>query len=138
MSSFYCEKCNALCSDTRNGYVTGCEHHPPNADSRSEVVIAMQPVRLQRKRTKGFRLVSPNGLPVVCVTRPSKWGNQFGREGSRAAAVQKFKEFLSRNPHVVAEIQRELNGKNVACYCPLSEPCHGDVYLSVAAGRGIY
>ena len=40
MSSFYCEKCNALCSDTPTGYVTGCEHHPPNADSRSENVIA--------------------------------------------------------------------------------------------------
>ena len=35
------------------------------------------PVRLQRCRAKGARLVSPNGLPVVCVTRGTKWGNPF-------------------------------------------------------------
>lgn len=33
------------------------------------------PVRLQLSRAKGSRLVSPNGLPVVSVARPGKWGN---------------------------------------------------------------
>lgn len=28
MSSFYCEHCGALCSDTERGYVTGCKHYP--------------------------------------------------------------------------------------------------------------
>lgn len=36
-----------------------------------------KPVRLQRRRVKGFKLESPNGLPIVCVTRPGKWGNPF-------------------------------------------------------------
>lgn len=38
------------------------------------------PIRIQRKRTKGFRLqgASPNGLPVVYVGRLSMWGNPFG------------------------------------------------------------
>ena len=30
MSSFYCDKCGALCSDTDRGYVTGCKHYPPD------------------------------------------------------------------------------------------------------------
>lgn len=41
----------------------------------------MKPVRIQRKRTKGFNLqkVSKdiNGLPCVSCTRPGKWGNPF-------------------------------------------------------------
>ena len=28
MSSFYCEHCHALISDSPSGYVTGCEHYP--------------------------------------------------------------------------------------------------------------
>ena len=28
MSSFYCDKCGALCSDTERGYVSGCKHYP--------------------------------------------------------------------------------------------------------------
>lgn len=38
-----------------------------------------QPIRIQRKRTKGFNLQaqSPDGRPVVSVCRPGKWGNPF-------------------------------------------------------------
>lgn len=28
MSSFNCETCHAMCTDTECGYVTGCEHYP--------------------------------------------------------------------------------------------------------------
>ena len=28
MSSFHCEKCGAVITDTSDGYITGCEHHP--------------------------------------------------------------------------------------------------------------
>ncbi len=28
MSSFNCEHCHAMCTDTECGYVTGCEHYP--------------------------------------------------------------------------------------------------------------
>ena len=30
MSSFNCEHCNAQCVDTEFGYITGCQHHPPD------------------------------------------------------------------------------------------------------------
>lgn len=37
------------------------------------------PIRIQRKRTKGFSLQaqSPDGRQVISVTRPGKWGNPF-------------------------------------------------------------
>ena len=31
MSSFNCDKCQAMCTDTECGYVTGCEHYPVNS-----------------------------------------------------------------------------------------------------------
>ena len=40
-----------------------------------------KPVRIQLRRTKGFRLQevsrATNGLPAVNVARPSRWGNPF-------------------------------------------------------------
>lgn len=31
MSSFQCEKCGAVCTDSPKGYTTGCEHYPASA-----------------------------------------------------------------------------------------------------------
>jgi hypothetical protein len=102
------------------------------------------PVRLQRSRAKGSRLVSPNALPVVCVSRPSKWGNPFSFEASsaaekrrlRAASVERFEHELRHGGRHLAfgveDVRRDLQGKNLACWCPLDEPCHADVLLAVA------
>jgi hypothetical protein len=30
------------------------------------------------------------------------------------------------------EIRRELRGKDLACWCPLDQPCHADVLLEIA------
>jgi hypothetical protein len=32
----------------------------------------------------------------------------------------------------VTDVKRELRGRDLACYCPLDEPCHADVLLAVA------
>ena len=32
------------------------------------------------------------------------------------------------------EIRQELGGKNLACWCPLDQPCHADVLLELANG----
>jgi hypothetical protein len=103
------------------------------------------PVRLRRSRAKGSRLVSPNGLPVVCVSRPSKWGNPFvlargpaqarTREAKlRSESVAKFRRAISSAalPFTIEDVCRELRGKNLACWCPLDGPCHADVLLEVA------
>lgn len=30
------------------------------------------------------------------------------------------------------DARKELKGKNLACFCPLDEPCHADVLLKIA------
>jgi hypothetical protein len=34
----------------------------------------------------------------------------------------------------LADIRRDLAGKDLACWCPLNQPCHADVLLELAAG----
>lgn len=95
------------------------------------------PVRIQRKRTKGWKM-PPN---TVYVGRPTKWGNPFrAEEWGRDIAVHNYeimildRPFATKGPDYVAEIQRELRGKNLACWCPLDQPCHADVLLEIANG----
>ena len=89
---------------------------------------------------------APNTLPIVCVSRPSKWGNPFSatlasaskaqKSSVRAASVAQFRRALQRHDPAlgfgVDEVRKELRGKNLACWCPLNEPCHADVLLEVA------
>lgn len=30
MSNFFCDKCGAICQDSDRGYISGCEHYPPD------------------------------------------------------------------------------------------------------------
>ena len=92
------------------------------------------PVRLQRKRTKGFKLESPNGLPVVCVNRPTKWGNPFviSKDLSREDALKKYENYLKENPKLIQEIKKELKGKNLACFCRLANACHAEILITIA------
>jgi Domain of unknown function (DUF4326) len=102
-----------------------------------------------RSRVKGSRLTSPNGLPVVCVTRGTKWGNPFtvydypahmSMAERRADAVRCYRAELMTDPRdddfrlvrvTVEDVKRELRGKNLACWCKNS-PCHADVLLEIA------
>lgn len=74
---------------------------------------------------------------TVYVGRPSKWGNPFtiGRDGNRDEVISKFRAWVSwdrgRNPAIYPD-PRELHGKNLACWCPLDQPCHADVLLELA------
>ena len=68
----------------------------------------------------------------VYIGRPSKWGNPFkiGRDGTREQVIQKFREWIKRQPHLLEELE-ELRGKRLGCWCkPL--PCHGDVLVELA------
>ena len=121
------------------------------------------PIRIQRKRTKDFRL-PPN---TVCVDRTSRYGNPW-RIGSLLGAVPAVlvsRAGLSHLPlkteltaqmavdiyraymvKMMAELDgfrahpKYLKGKNVACFCPLFDeegnpvPCHCDVLLELANG----
>ena len=86
--------------------------------------------RYQRSRRKGARL--PEN--VVVVTRPTKWGNPHPLTLGRPEAVRRYREDLLRGRLgvTVEDVRRELHGRDLACYCPLDEPCHADVLLAVA------
>ena len=103
------------------------------------------PKRIQRKRTKGWRM-PPN---TVYVGRPSKWGNPFlGPE-----AADRYREVLLNpcddnelkwiaaggNPIVYIWLAyntrhpalNELRGKDLVCWCSLEKECHADVLLEI-------
>jgi uncharacterized protein DUF4326 len=101
----------------------------------------MTPQRVQLRRAKGYRM-PPNTLKVC---RPSPWGNPFkvGMLGvpDRATAVALFERALQRgdlaDDHTRFVFTEEririfLGGKNLACWCPLDQPCHADVLLRIA------
>jgi hypothetical protein len=88
------------------------------------------PQRLQRSRRRGARL--PAG--VVVVTRPTRWGNPYSVELGRAEAVRRYRDDLlaGRLAVTVDDVRSELRGRDLACYCPLDQPCHADVLLELA------
>jgi len=98
------------------------------------------PERIQLRRTKGWR--KPEG--AVVVSRPSKWGNPYsstGRGCTRETAVEQFRDMLTRAPlndagvPITETIRAELAGRDLACWCPLDQPCHADVLLAIANDR---
>lgn len=92
----------------------------------------MKPQRIQLRRTKGWRM-PPN---TVKVARPTKWGNPFTVEQhGRDNAVRMFRDYIGHpnSPLVFSpEDIGQLRGKNLACFCPLDQPCHADVLLEIA------
>lgn len=108
------------------------------------------PERIQRQRVRGWRM--PEN--AISVARPSKWGNPFiiGRTigcDDREDAVALHRGWLEYGhtapyPHPgesarLADLRerlladaRELIGKDLACWCPLDQPCHADALLDLA------
>lgn len=109
------------------------------------------PKRIQRKRTKGWRM-PPN---TVSVTRPGKHGNPYypgsglgygriNKEGKPVSwdigdprvQVMFFKwrmDDMKKHEQTKYEAYiAPLRGKNLACWCKLGDPCHGDVLLELA------
>lgn len=83
---------------------------------------------------------------TVYVGRGSRWGNRFvvGKDGSAEECIAKHAEDLlsysHRGPHngmgdfllsqaILDELERDLRGKNLACWCALDQPCHADLLL---------
>lgn len=88
--------------------------------------------RYQRSRQKGAHLPDH----VVVVTRPTRWGNPHPLSLGRPEAVHRYEQDLlaGRLPFTVDDVRRDLRGKDLACYCPLDQPCHVDVLLEIANG----
>ena len=113
----------------------------------------MKPVRIQRSRK--HKQVSPNGLPIVYVGRPGKWGNPFkviGEDGhwfvvnendeplltfnkkeeAVDCCIENYKEYISHEHNSGIVNVFELKDKNLSCWCSLNEKCHADILLVLA------
>ena len=110
----------------------------------------VKPQRIQRKRTKGWRMPAN----TVYVGWPSKWANPFRmgcwiraarytREEARLLVAALFTECLldgdePNDPGMAEAMDRikadihELRNKSLACWCPLDQPCHADTLLELA------
>jgi hypothetical protein len=72
---------------------------------------------------------------AIYVGRPSKWGNPYRAEecaGGQDDAVECFRVLVESEPETIEEIQRELRGKQLACWCSLTKKCHADVLCEIA------
>jgi hypothetical protein len=101
------------------------------------------PKRIQRQRIRGWK--KPKGS--VCVTRGTPWGNPFvvrpdlepGEQINRVYvavptledAIECFRIRVVETPENFPPIAN-LKGKDLACWCPLDQPCHADVLLRLA------
>lgn len=89
------------------------------------------PQRIQRKRTKGWRM--PEG--AVYVGRPTIYGNPFKSPPfGRKAAVDLYRRNIDHVGCRQEKLEqiRELRGKDLACWCKLDVPCHADILLELA------
>lgn len=90
---------------------------------------------------------------AVYVGRPTKWGNPYkitrmgehfkvtrgavptywdNYDEALSNSVARFREYMqSLVKENIAKIN-ELRGKDLACWCPLDQPCHADVLLELA------
>lgn len=98
------------------------------------------PIRIQCRRVKGWKM-PPN---TVYVGRPTKFANPWRVDQlvgphdypmSAHEAVDNYRKWMLANQ---AGLERyrvpvgELRGKDLACWCPLDQPCHADVLLEIA------
>lgn len=99
----------------------------------------------QRVKITGdlYHRVVPEG--AVAVVRPSRWGNPHkvgacsvcSRTHDRAEAVALFATDLEagRLRFTVADVRRELAGRDLACWCAPDAACHADVLLNIDSGQ---
>lgn len=116
-------------------------------DSRS-------PKRIQMSRQRPWRAEHPD---AVIVDRRTKWGNPLRWDSKwqidaatgvrspltdrerRGIVTSGFRQMVSDPDSLAingypspAEVRRELRGRDLACWCPLDQPCHADVLLELA------
>lgn len=100
------------------------------------------PIRVRREHVPGWRL--PEN--TVFVGRPGRFCNPYKITNNRtpAEAMAAYEEVVMsgvgwhhgkyRNAPTPELIKSALGGKNLACWCPLDQPCHADVLLKIANG----
>jgi len=107
------------------------------------------PKRVQMSRQHPWRADNPD---AVIVARPSRWGNpfeigstnwipvdesgQWSKEShpplTREQAVECFRLTAAFTAREYPGFYGALAGRDLACWCPLDQPCHADVLLEIA------
>lgn len=107
------------------------EHHYTD----TPIPVARAPRVLNRRAD----MIPPD---AIYVGRPSKHGNKYrigmiyqGKRLTRGDCIELYKrdleDLVKQRPEVLKEIQGELKGKDLVCWCaPLS--CHADILLELA------
>lgn len=121
-----------------------------------------RPVRIQRRRTKGWKM-PPNtvsvgrpskwGNPFWIINEEGAPWITDARDKSTPVCNYDAAELLGIHERhlswrearqgVIALFRQqccdrsfaELRGKNLACWCPLNQPCHADVLLELANAK---
>lgn len=122
------------------------------------MICAASPRRVQMTRRVPWRPMNP---AAVIVSRPYTWGNpyRFGqchrihgpsphwhvydadhnelplepvdRDEALAWSIFLFFEYM-KEPGRTQQARTQLRGRDLACWCPLTQVCHGDVLLHIA------
>lgn len=120
----------------------------------------MSPKRIQLSRKKGYR--KPEGAVVVSrpskwgnpfLSADIAWAYpSLTSEQCFTGAVERLRELIRADRPItlslarpdgtrvpvthtypsVSEIREELGGRDLACWCPASQPCHVDLLLEIA------
>ena len=110
------------------------------SEMSTTTAVRERPKRIQRKRRpKGWKM--PTG--AVYVGRPGPFGNPFRvtEDRTNAECVIAFRTWLTvdgihaglpERKAAILNSLHELRGKDLACWCPLDQPCHADVLLDIA------
>lgn len=87
------------------------------------------PVRIQRKRTSGWRMPGD----TIYVGRPTRYGNKYTvKEYGRVGAVMLYERDIVKKEWYMSFVRKTLRGYNLACWCPVDQPCHADILLRIA------
>lgn len=99
------------------------------------------PKRVQMRCDRPWRKDHPD---AVIVARPRMWGNPFpvGRlphignllevTETPSQSVALYRDYLATLGDELEGFLAPLRGRDLACWCPLDQPCHADVLLELA------
>lgn len=109
--------------------------------NRIKPVVSGSAIPLRLQRSRKHKQVSPNGLPIVYVGRPTKWGNPFkvgeehkffGMIETVEKAVELYAKYINHQIKSGIIDINELRGKNLSCWCGETCLCHADILLELA------
>jgi hypothetical protein len=88
---------------------------------------------------ENYMWLSTLPFPVPTAREPGDYEHGLTVDKLREAsdAVEWFRAWATwseRRDGYLAAVQQNLEGKDLACWCPLDQPCHADVLLELANG----